>query len=117
MVFKHGVKRAEMSNAIDVYVNCTVGQDMDRKVWEAQFENPPQLLSKDEREEWLATLSSVCLSSDAFFPFRDSIDRARQSGVEYVASPRGSAQDQVVIDACNDHKMALAHHSLRLFHH
>ncbi|KAK2160051.1 hypothetical protein LSH36_141g07023 [Paralvinella palmiformis] len=70
-----------------------------------------------EREQWLSQLKGVCLSSDAFFPFRDSIDRAQQSGVEYVASPSGSNNDQCVIEACDEHAMTLAHTTLRLFHH
>jgi phosphoribosylaminoimidazolecarboxamide formyltransferase/IMP cyclohydrolase len=117
MVFKKGVKRAEQSNAIDLYVNGTVGQDVDKASWEAMFENPPQLLSEDERKAWISQLRGVALSSDAFFPFRDNIDRAHQSGVDYIASPSGSNNDQEVINACNEHKITLAFTNLRLFHH
>ncbi|XP_050404123.1 bifunctional purine biosynthesis protein ATIC [Patella vulgata] len=117
MKFKKGVKRAEMSNAIDIYVLGTVGQDMSVKMWEDQIENPPLQLTQEERKEWINKLDNVALSSDAFFPFRDNIDRARQSGVRYIASPAGSNNDQAVIDACNDHSITLAHTNLRLFHH
>ncbi|XP_071942996.1 bifunctional purine biosynthesis protein ATIC-like [Antedon mediterranea] len=117
MVFKKGVKRAEMSNIIDVYVNGTVGQDMDKEVWKSKFEKVPEELSDNERKVWLSTLKGVSLSSDAFFPFRDNIDRAYQSGVEYIASPCGSAQDKVIVEACNDHCITLVHHNMRLFHH
>ncbi|XP_033105701.1 bifunctional purine biosynthesis protein PURH-like [Anneissia japonica] len=117
MVFKKGVKRAEMSNVIDVYVNGTVGQDMSTTAWESLLENPPAQLSESERKQWLSTLKGVSLSSDAFFPFRDNIDRAHQSGVEYIASPSGAAQDQVIIEACDDHYITLVHTNMRLFHH
>ncbi|XP_072174154.1 bifunctional purine biosynthesis protein ATIC-like [Diadema setosum] len=117
MKFKQGVKRAEMSNVIDVYVNGTVGEDMNRDTWEDMLENPPAMLTETERKEWLAQLSNVALSSDAFFPFRDNIDRARQSGVSYIASPQGSVGDPAVIKACNEHGIVLAHTDVRLFHH
>jgi len=117
MRFKKGVKRACMSNAIDVYVLGTVGQDMEQSTWEAQLEDPPALLTADERSEWISQLKGVSLSSDAFFPFRDNIDRASQSGVEFIASPAGSTNDPTIVSACDDHGMALAHTNLRLFHH
>ncbi|XP_022258328.1 bifunctional purine biosynthesis protein PURH-like [Limulus polyphemus] len=78
MIFKSGVKRAEMSNIIDVFVNGTVGKDMPEDIWRSSLENPPSLLTQAEREEWIGKLSEVALSSDAFFPFRDNIDRAQQ---------------------------------------
>ncbi|XP_029646918.1 bifunctional purine biosynthesis protein ATIC [Octopus sinensis] len=115
--FKKGVKRAEMSNAIDCYVLGTVGEDMKLSTWEDLFEvRPPELTEKD-RINWIASLDGVSLSSDAFFPFRDNIDRAYRSGVRYIASPAGSANDAVVIEACDGLGIALAHTNLRLFHH
>lgn len=117
MKFKKGVKRAEISNAIDVFVLGTVGQDMDKATWEAMLENPPTPFTLEERMEWFKKLSDVALSSDAFFPFRDNIDRAYQSGVNVIASPAGSTNDQAVIDACNDHNITLVFTNLRLFHH
>ncbi|CAH0552798.1 unnamed protein product [Brassicogethes aeneus] len=117
MKFKKGVKRAEISNAIDNYVNNTVGKDMDRKVFEAMYEEVPVPLSDSERRTWLDKLTGVALASDAFFPFRDNIDRARLSGVSFIGSPSGSTNDAEVIKACNEHKITLAHTNLRLFHH
>ncbi|XP_002128652.2 bifunctional purine biosynthesis protein ATIC [Ciona intestinalis] len=117
MKFKKGVKRAEMSNIIDVFVNGTVGQDMDETTWKSSLENPPLLLTTVQRKEWIEKLRGVSLSSDAFFPFRDNIDRAQQSGVEYVVSPSGSTQDNAVVAACNEHDMVMIHTSIRLFHH
>ena len=57
------------------------------------------------------------MGSDAFFPFTDNIDRARQSGVSFIASPAGSTNDTAVIQACDNYGMLLAHTNLRLFHH
>lgn len=117
MKFKKNVKRAEISNAIDNYVNDTVGKDMNREVFNAMYEEVPAALTQTERTEWLKKLDGVALGSDAFFPFRDNVDRARLSGVRYIGSPAGSNNDEEVIKACNDHNITLAHTNLRLFHH
>nr|XP_023013134.1 bifunctional purine biosynthesis protein PURH-like [Leptinotarsa decemlineata] len=117
MKFKKGVKRAEISNAIDNFVNGNVGKDMSRVVFESMFEEVPVDLNQEERAAWQTQLSGVALGSDAFFPFRDNIDRARQSGVLFIASPSGSTNDEEVIKACNEHKIFMAHTNLRLFHH
>lgn len=117
MKFKKGVKRAEISNAIDNYVNGTVGKDMDQATFNSMFEEVPPALSEQDKRTWLNQMSGVALASDAFFPFRDNIDRARLSGVSYVGSPSGSRNDDEVIKACNDHNIVLALTNLRLFHH
>ncbi|XP_034943015.1 bifunctional purine biosynthesis protein PURH [Chelonus insularis] len=117
MIFKKEVKRAEISNAIDNYVNGSVGKDMDEKTWASMFQVVPEKLSQQEKTEWIKKLDNVALSSDAFFPFRDNIDRARLSGVRFIGSPEGSTNDSVVIQACNEHNITLAHTNIRLFHH
>ncbi|XP_037946967.1 bifunctional purine biosynthesis protein ATIC-like [Teleopsis dalmanni] len=117
MKFKTGVKRAEISNAIDNYVNGTVGKDMPITQFEAMFDVVPAPLTNEEKLEWLKKLDGVALGSDAFFPFRDNIDRARLSGVSYIASPSGSTNDAGVIAACDEHGIIMAHTNLRLFHH
>lgn len=117
MKFKKGVKRAEISNCIDNYVGGTVGKDMEQSAWEANYENPPALFTDAERAEWIGRLDGVSLGSDAFFPFRDNVDRAKQSGVSYIGSASGSIGDDSVIQACNEHGIVLAHTTLRLFHH
>lgn len=76
MKFKKGVKRAEVSNAIDNYVNGTVGKDMDRETWKQMYEEVPEELTEIEKKEWISKLKNVALGSDAFFPFRDNVDRA-----------------------------------------
>ncbi|KAJ1527879.1 hypothetical protein ONE63_007815 [Megalurothrips usitatus] len=117
MAFKKGVKRAEISNAIDNYVNGSVGKDMDRALFESQFEKVPADLTQEERSAWAKKLKGVALASDAFFPFRDNVDRAHLSGVSFIGSPAGSNNDAEVIKACDDHGIVLAHTNLRLFHH
>jgi len=117
MKFKKGVKRAEISNLIDTYVSGTVGKDYDQKKFDDSFEEIPINLSENEREEWIQSLRGVVLSSDAFFPFRDSVDRAIQSGVQFVCSPSGSAADQLVGEAADEHGIVLVHTNTRLFHH
>jgi phosphoribosylaminoimidazolecarboxamide formyltransferase / IMP cyclohydrolase len=77
MKFKKGVKRAEISNAIDNYVNGSIGKDMDEATWASMYEVIPEKLSESDRIEWIKKLDNVALSSDAFFPFRDNVDRAR----------------------------------------
>ncbi|XP_063226472.1 bifunctional purine biosynthesis protein ATIC [Bacillus rossius redtenbacheri] len=117
MKFKKGVKRAEISNAIDNYVNGTVGKDMPYDSWAAMYESVPSPLTDADRKEWIAKLDGVALGSDAFFPFRDNVDRAQQSGVTFIASPAGSTNDAEVIKACDEHKITLINTGLRLFHH
>lgn len=117
MKFRKGVKRAEISNAVDNYVNGTVGKDMPVKQFESLFDQVPDQLKEEEKTNWINQLTGVSLASDAFFPFRDNIDRAKLSGVSFIGSPAGSNNDAEVINACNDHGIVLAHTNLRLFHH
>ncbi len=114
--FKAGVKRAEKANAIDLYLTGQMS-DIERTAWESYFAQIPEALTPQERADWLAQLNGVALSSDAFFPFRDSIDRARRSGVQYVLEPGGSVRDDVVIQAADEYGMTLIFSGLRLFHH
>jgi len=117
MKFAAGVKRAEKANAIDIFVSGAVGKDIDYDDWAKNFEEVPEQLTEAERSAFIAEEKAVVLSSDAFFPFRDSVDRANRSGVEYIVSPAGSVNDDLVIKACDDHNMALVLTALRLFHH
>ncbi|XP_065342464.1 bifunctional purine biosynthesis protein ATIC [Cloeon dipterum] len=111
--FKPGTKRAEKANAIDNYVGATAD-----KGWLSTIDGPaPAELTAEERRQWVASLSGVCLGSDAFFPFADNINRAKLSGTSFVASPSGSNNDAEVIAACDGHDITLVHTNLRLFHH
>ncbi len=114
--FARGVPRAERNNAIDLYFmdDLTLAEE---GTWEKTFRHVPKRLSRAEKQAWLAKVRGVALSSDAFFPFRDSIDRASRSGVSYVAQPGGSVNDADVIAACDEYGMVMSLTGTRLFHH
>lgn len=114
--FKPDTKRPDRDNAIDQYLRSDVTAE-ERAGWPDIFEEIPAQLSQEDLLAWLARLDNVVLGSDAFFPFRDSIDRAAQSGVRYVMQPGGSARDDVVIQACNQYNMTMVFTGIRLFHH
>ncbi|HUU11795.1 MAG TPA: phosphoribosylaminoimidazolecarboxamide formyltransferase [Phycisphaerae bacterium] len=116
MPFKDDLNRAERNNAIDQYL-LERPTPLEERAWKEALAKPIEPLSPQERADWMAQLDGVALASDAFFPFRDSIDRAAQSGVRYVVQPGGSARDDVVIAACDEHGMVMAMSGLRLFHH
>jgi phosphoribosylaminoimidazolecarboxamide formyltransferase/IMP cyclohydrolase len=115
--FRPGWKRTEIANGIDDYINGHVDKIENRLSWEALFQQAPIELSHDEKTHWAGQLNQVVLASDAFFPFRDNVDRARQSGVHYIACPLGSVNDAEIIEACNQHGLVLINTKLRLFHH
>lgn len=114
--FKEGIGRPERDNAIDKLLeeNLTPAE---KYTWQDNFVKPPDALSPEQRREWINLFFGVSLASDAFFPFRDNIDRAQQSGVRYIVQPGGSVRDDVVIEACNDYGMVMAISGIRLFHH
>ena len=114
--FKEGIKRPDRDNAIDQFLQPDVTL-AEKKNWINIFAQIPEQLSEAERRLWLDGLTDVVLGSDAFFPFRDSIDRAAKSGVKYVLQPGGSTRDQDVIAACDEYGMAMVFSGLRLFHH
>ena len=115
--FKKGLGRADRDNAIDVYISDEYEDVLAEGVWQNIFEEKPEVLTKEEKKEWLKTLSGVALGSDAFFPFGDNIERAKKSGVEFVAQPGGSVRDDNVIEVCNKYGMVMAFTGIRLFHH
>lgn len=114
--FKQGIARANRDNAIDQFLRDDI-TPMEMKEWGDVFEVIPTRLSAEEKAAWLSKLTGVSLGSDAFFPFRDNIDRAAQSGVKYITQPGGSIRDDIVIQACNEYDIAMAFSKLRLFHH
>ncbi|MCD6404376.1 MAG: phosphoribosylaminoimidazolecarboxamide formyltransferase [Planctomycetes bacterium] len=115
--FKKGVGRAVMNNAIEAILTETRQDPFAADAWKETFEERPPTLARDEKRSWIEGLKGVSLSSDAFFPFRDSIDRAAESGVEYVLQPGGSVRDKGVIEACDEYGMVMACSGVRLFHH
>lgn len=112
--FKKGVKRPEKANAIDLYVSDMID---DKAQFESLFEVIPQPLTQEERKQWAAELSNVVLSSDAFFPFPDNVERAAKSGVAVIAAPSGSVMDQQVITMADEKKIGYVFTEYRLFHH
>jgi phosphoribosylaminoimidazolecarboxamide formyltransferase/IMP cyclohydrolase len=114
--FKQGVMRAERNNAIDLFLQERLNRfEMDNI--KAAMEKVPPQLTYEQKREWLKGLKGVSLSSDGMIPFRDTIDRAHESGVAYVAQPGGSIRDDEVVKACNDYGMVMAYTGIRLFHH
>ena len=114
--FKEGVKRQERINARVRYIEGDM-PPTEYAMWKAQFDEEPEPLTLSEKAEFMQTLTGVSLASDAFFPFRDSIDVASTRGVSYVVAAGGSVADEEVIAAANEYKMAMAFSGLRLFHH
>ncbi|MDK2809022.1 MAG: phosphoribosylaminoimidazolecarboxamide formyltransferase / cyclohydrolase [Clostridiales bacterium] len=115
--FKEGIKRADRDNAIDLYIGEDYMDVLCDGAWETIFSKKPEVFSKEEKREWLNTLTGVALGSDAFFPFGDNIERAHRSGVRYIAQPGGSIRDDHVIDTCNKYDMVMSFTGMRLFHH
>ena len=115
--FREGIRRPDRDNTIDVYISEEYMDVLAEGVWQNFFAVKPEPLTQEEKKAWLATLSGVSLGSDAFFPFGDNIERARKSGVQYIAEPGGSIRDDNVIETCDKYHMAMAFTGLRLFHH
>ena len=115
--FVDNIRRPDRDNAIDVYISDEHDDVLAEGVWQNTFKIKPEVLTDAEKKEWLAKNTGVCLGSDAFFPFGDNIERAKKSGVAYIAEPGGSIRDDHVIMTCNKYNMAMAFTGIRLFHH
>ena len=109
--------RAERDNAIDVYIGDEYEDVLAEGEWQKRFKVKPEVLTREEKRAWLDGNTNVTLGSDAFFPFPDNIERAKKSGVKYIAQPGGSVRDDLVIECCNKYGMAMAFTGIRLFHH
>jgi phosphoribosylaminoimidazolecarboxamide formyltransferase/IMP cyclohydrolase len=114
--WKQGVGRAVKNNVIDLYLLERLTA-MQRNYLEDGLEEVPPQLTLEERVEWLGKFTGVVLSSDAFMPFRDTVDRAYQSGVKYIVQPGNSIRDNEVIKACDEYGMVMVFTGIRLFHH
>ena len=111
------LKRPDRDNVIDGYVNKNEEDVCADGVWQKYFTTQPEPFTAEEQAAYLATKTGVALGSDAFFPFSDNIERAKKSGVSYIAQPGGSIRDDAVIDCCNKYGMVMAFTKMRLFHH
>ncbi len=115
--FVDGIRRANRDNAIDIYISDEYEDVLAEGVWQENFKVKPEVLTREEKKEWIATMSGVSVGSDAFFPFGDNVERARKSGVQYIAQPGGSIRDDHVIDTANKYDIVMAFTGMRLFHH
>lgn len=115
--FKEGLGRANRDNAIDIYISDEYEDILGDDVWADTFTVRPEPLTATEKKDFLNTVTGVSLGSDAFFPFGDNVDRAKKSGVSYIAQPGGSIRDGQVIETCNKYHMVMAFTGIRLFHH
>ena len=115
--FVEGIRRPDRDNAIDIYTSDEWEDLLREGEWQRVFTVRPEPLSAEEKRAWIATQSGVTCGSDAFFPFGDNIERARKSGVQYVAEPGGSIRDDHVIATADRYDMVMAFTGMRLFHH
>jgi phosphoribosylaminoimidazolecarboxamide formyltransferase/IMP cyclohydrolase len=114
--FRPGLDRVDRDNAIDQFLREDL-TSAEEQLWRECFAEIPARLTAQEKRGWLDAVRGVTLASDAFIPFRDNVDRAHASGVEYVVQPGGAQRDPDIIAACDDYGMAMAFTGLRLFHH
>ena len=115
--FKDGIRRPDRDNAIDVYTSDEWEDVLAEGVWQNTFTTRPEPLTAEEKKAWIATQAGVTVGSDAFFPFGDNVERARKSGVQYIAEPGGSIRDDHVIATANKYGITMCFTGMRLFHH
>ena len=115
--FVPGIRRADRDNTIDVYMSDDYDEVLAEGRWQRFFTEKPEVLTREEKREWIAKNTGVSLGSDAFFPFGDNVERAHKSGVQYIAQAGGSVRDDHVIDTCDKYGIAMAFTGVRLFHH
>lgn len=115
--FAEGIGRADRDNAIDNYIGDEYMDVLADGAWQRIFAVKPEVFTAEEKRAWLDQAEDVALGSDAFFPFSDNIERAKKSGVKYIAEPGGSIRDDAVIECCNKYGMVMAFTEIRLFHH
>lgn len=115
--FIDGIRRADRDNTIDMYISDEHDDVLREGTWQQFFKEKPEVLTAEEKKEWIARNTGVALGSDAFFPFGDNIERAHKSGVRYIAQAGGSVRDDNVIETCDKYDIAMAFTGVRLFHH
>jgi phosphoribosylaminoimidazolecarboxamide formyltransferase/IMP cyclohydrolase len=114
--FREGLARPLRDNAVDQYLQEQLPAPQEA-LWRENFTAVPERMTAKQKQYWLSERGGVTLGSDAFFPFRDSIDRAAQSGARYVVQPGGSTRDEDVVAACDEYGMVMVMTGVRLFHH
>ena len=111
------IARPDRDNVIDGYINKNEEDVCADGVWQKYFTHKPEPLTAEEMREYLDTITGVSVGSDAFFPFSDNIERAKRSGVSFIAEPGGSIRDDLVIECCDKYGIVMAFTKMRLFHH
>lgn len=115
--FKETLGRPDRDNVIDGYINQNEEDVCAEGNWQNYFTAQPAPFTREEQRAYLDTISGVACGSDAFFPFSDNVERAKRSGVSYIAQPGGSIRDDLVIECCNKYGITMAFTGMRLFHH
>ena len=115
--FVDNIRRPDRDNAIDIYTSDEYEDVLAEGAWQKVFKTKPEVLTVEEKKAWIATQSGVTCGSDAFFPFGDNVERARKSGVQYIAEPGGSIRDDHVIETADKYNMTMCFTGMRLFHH
>ncbi len=115
--FVEDIRRPDRDNAIDIYTSDEYEDILADGSWQKVFKSRPEILTAEEKKAWIATQSGVTCGSDAFFPFGDNVERARKSGVQYIAEPGGSIRDDHVIMTADKYNMTMCFTGMRLFHH
>ena len=115
--FLPNIRRADRDNTIDIYISDDYMDILADGEWQKFFTEKPEPLTREEKKEWVAQNTNVCLGSDAFFPFGDNVERAHKSGVQYIAQAGGSVRDDHVIATCDKYGIAMTFTGVRLFHH
>ena len=115
--FVDGIRRPDRDNAIDIYISDEYDDVLAEGAWQNSFKVKPEVLTREEKQAWIATQTGVTVGSDAFFPFGDNVERARKSGVQYIVQPGGSIRDDHVIMTANKYGIVMSFTGARLFHH
>ena len=115
--FVDSLGRADRDNAIDVYIGDEYEDVLREGEWQKRFKVKPPVFTREEKRAWLDGNTDVTLGSDAFFPFSDNVERAKKSGVKYIAQPGGSVRDDLVIECADQYDMVMSFTGIRLFHH
>ena len=111
------LSRVERFNLVDQFLRYDQMDSTEQQKLAQAVPNLPDPLSAHERNDWIRSFDGLVLSSDAFIPFRDNIDRAVKSAVRVVVQTGNSNRDEQVIAAANDHGIVMVFTNLRLFLH
>jgi len=128
--FKKGMKRQGKVNDIVTFITTqrytqiqydALINNQDKEILSTFYPehsvSNPICITQNEKNEFMNGLKGVVVSSDAFFPFPDSIDECVKYGVSYIVQPGGSVADDIVIKSCDDYGISMFFTGVRLFLH